>query len=97
MVRDYRRRWLRTDLLAGITVTAYLVPQVMAYATVAGLPPVVGLWTIIPCLLVYALFGSSRLMSIGPSRPPHRCRRRRSDRWPRAMRRATRCSRPRSR
>ena len=43
MVRDYRRRWLRTDLLAGITVTAYLVPQVMAYATVAGLPPVVGL------------------------------------------------------
>ena len=48
MVRDYRRRWLRTDLLAGITVTAYLVPQVMAYATVAGLPPVVGLWTIIP-------------------------------------------------
>lgn len=66
MVRDYRRRWLRTDLLAGITVTAYLVPQVMAYATVAGLPPVVGLWTIIPCLLVYALFGSSRLMSIGP-------------------------------
>ncbi|MDQ1245661.1 MAG: sulfate permease, SulP family, partial [Actinomycetota bacterium] len=63
---SYRRRWLRGDVLAGITVTAYLVPQVMAYATVAGLPPVVGLWTMIPCLALYAVFGSSRVMSIGP-------------------------------
>ena len=42
--RDYQRGWLRGDLLAGITVAAYLVPQVMAYAEVAGLPPVTGLW-----------------------------------------------------
>ena len=42
--RGYQRSWLRGDVLAGLTVAAYLVPQVMAYATVAGLPPVVGLW-----------------------------------------------------
>ncbi len=65
-LRHYRRRWLRGDIVAGITVTAYLVPQVMAYATVAGLPPIVGLWTMIPVLAVYAVFGSSRVMSVGP-------------------------------
>ena len=62
----YRRRWLRGDVLAGITVAAYLVPQVMAYATIAGLPPVTGLWTIIPAFAVYGLLGSSRQLSIGP-------------------------------
>ncbi|MCX5425573.1 SulP family inorganic anion transporter [Streptomyces sp. NBC_00078] len=62
----YRRAWLRGDLLAGLTVAAYLVPQVMAYAGVAGLPPVAGLWAILPALAVYALFGSSRLLSVGP-------------------------------
>lgn len=62
----YHRRWLRGDVLAGCTVAAYLVPQCMAYATIAGLPPVVGLWTMVPCLAVYAIFGSSRHMSIGP-------------------------------
>lgn len=62
----YRRAWLTGDLLAGVTVAAYLVPQVMAYAGVAGLPPVTGLWAILPALAMYALFGSSRLLSIGP-------------------------------
>jgi hypothetical protein len=62
----YRRRWLRGDLLAGITVAAYLVPQVLAYATIAGLPPVAGLWAIVPALAVYAVLGSSRVLSIGP-------------------------------
>ena len=62
----YRRAWLRGDLLAGVTVAAYLVPQVMAYAGVAGLPPVTGLWAILPALALYALFGSSRLLSVGP-------------------------------
>ncbi|GAA3784731.1 SulP family inorganic anion transporter [Streptomyces chiangmaiensis] len=61
-----RRDWLRGDLLAGLTVAAYLVPQVMAYAGVAGLPPVAGLWAILPALALYALFGSSRLLSVGP-------------------------------
>jgi len=46
-LRGYRRGWLRGDLLAGITVAAYLVPQIMAYAVVAGLPPVTGLWATI--------------------------------------------------
>ncbi|WP_043734884.1 SulP family inorganic anion transporter [Streptomyces zinciresistens] len=62
----YRRSWLRGDLVAGVTVAAYLVPQVMAYAGVAGLPPVAGLWAILPALALYALFGSSRLLSVGP-------------------------------
>jgi sulfate permease, SulP family len=62
----YRRRWLRGDLLAGITVAAYLIPQVLAYATIAGLPPVTGLWAIVPALGVYAVLGSSRVLSIGP-------------------------------
>ncbi|MFJ8061952.1 SulP family inorganic anion transporter [Streptomyces sp. NPDC096142] len=62
----YRRAWLRGDLLAGVTVAAYLVPQVMAYAGVAGLPPVAGLWGILPALALYAVLGSSRLLSVGP-------------------------------
>ncbi|MPY30572.1 sulfate permease [Streptomyces adustus] len=62
----YRRSWLSSDLLAGVTVAAYLVPQVMAYAGVAGLPPVAGLWAILPALALYAVFGSSRLLSVGP-------------------------------
>ncbi|WP_371476839.1 SulP family inorganic anion transporter [Kitasatospora sp. NBC_00315] len=63
---SYRRTWLRGDLLAGVTVAAYLVPQVMAYASVAGLQPVAGLWAILPALAVYAFLGSSRLLSVGP-------------------------------
>jgi SulP family sulfate permease len=63
---DYRRSWVRGDVLAGLTVAAYLIPQVMAYATLAGLPPVAGLWSILPALAVYALLGSSRQLSVGP-------------------------------
>jgi SulP family sulfate permease len=66
VVRAYRRSWLRGDLLAGATVAAYLVPQVMAYAGVAGLQPVAGLWAIMPALAVYSLLGSSRRLSFGP-------------------------------
>lgn len=56
----------RGDLLAGMTVAAYLVPQCLAYGELAGLPPVAGLWTILPALLIYPLVGSSRLLSVGP-------------------------------
>jgi high affinity sulfate transporter 1 len=66
LLRHYRRSWLQPDALAGITVAAYLIPQVMAYADVAGLEPVVGLWAIIGSLLVYTVFGSSRQLSVGP-------------------------------
>ena len=65
-LRHYERTWLRGDVLAGVTVAAYLVPQVMAYAEVAGLPAVVGLWATIGPLLVYAFLGSSRQLSVGP-------------------------------
>jgi len=64
--RGYKRDWLRGDLVAGVTVAAYLVPQVMAYATVAGLPPVAGLWAALIPMAVYALLGSSRRLSVGP-------------------------------
>jgi high affinity sulfate transporter 1 len=64
--RAYQRGWLRADVVAGVTVAAYLVPQVMAYATLAGLAPVVGLWTAIVPLAVYAVLGSSRQLSVGP-------------------------------
>ncbi len=62
----YDRGWLRGDLVAGVTVAAYLVPQVMAYAEVAGLPAVVGLWACVGPLLLYAFLGSSRQLSVGP-------------------------------
>lgn len=64
--RGYQRSWLRGDIVAGLTVTAYLVPQVMAYATLAGLPAVVGLWAAVVPLAVYALLGTSRKLSVGP-------------------------------
>lgn len=65
-VRGHHRSWLGRDALAGATVAAYLVPQVMAYAGVAGLPPVAGLWAVLPAMVLYALIGSSRLLSVGP-------------------------------
>ncbi|MFQ6172702.1 SulP family inorganic anion transporter [Oryzobacter sp. R7] len=65
-LRHYERPWLRGDLLAGVTVAAYLVPQVMAYAQIAGLPPATGLLAILGPTLAYALLGSSRQLSVGP-------------------------------
>ncbi len=62
----YQRSWLRGDVLAGLTVAAYLIPQVMAYAQVAGLPAIAGLWAMLPCLVLYAVLGSSRQLSVGP-------------------------------
>jgi SulP family sulfate permease len=66
MRREYQRSWLRGDVVAGITVAAYAVPQVMAYAELAGLPAVVGLYAILVPLVLYALLGSSRQLSVGP-------------------------------
>ena len=62
----YDRAWLRGDVLAGVTVAAYLIPQVMAYAEVAGLPAVAGLWAVLGPLAVYAVLGTSRQLSVGP-------------------------------
>src|SRR5688500_4466648 len=65
-IARYERGWLRGDALAGLTVAAYLVPQVMAYAEMAGVPPVAGLWTVIGAMTVYALLGSSPQLAVGP-------------------------------
>ena len=66
LLARYERAWLRPDVVAGVTVAAYLVPQVMAYAQLAGLDPVVGLWSAILPGIVYALVGTSRHVSTGP-------------------------------
>ena len=65
-VRSYERRWIRYDLVAGLVLAAILVPQGMAYAELAGLPPVTGLYTTIACLVGYALIGPSRVLVLGP-------------------------------
>jgi SulP family sulfate permease len=65
-LRRYQRQWVRADVLAGLTVAAYFVPQVMAYAELAGLPAVTGLWAALAPLVLYFLLGSSRLLSLGP-------------------------------
>ncbi|MGQ0842873.1 MAG: sulfate permease [Sporichthyaceae bacterium] len=57
---------LSGNLAAGVTVAAYLIPQVMAYSQVAGVPPMAGLWTAVAAMLVYALIGSSTQLSVGP-------------------------------
>jgi high affinity sulfate transporter 1 len=61
----YNRGWLMADILAGLTLWGLVVPEGMAYAGVAGLPPQFGLYTLVASLLVYALFGSSRHLSVG--------------------------------
>ena len=66
VLAGYRREWLRGDVLAGVAVVAYLVPQVMAYSGIAGLPPQAGLWACLGSLTIYALLGSSRQLSVGP-------------------------------
>lgn len=66
VVSTYRLPWLGKDLVAGVVLTALLVPQGMAYAELAGLPPITGLYTSILCLLGYAVFGPSRLLVLGP-------------------------------
>jgi len=63
---SYRREWLAKDVVAGIVLSTLLVPQGMAYAELAGLPPITGLYTSILCLLGYAVFGPSRVLVLGP-------------------------------
>src|SRR4051812_22690978 len=65
-VPGYRRDWLRGDLIAGLTVWAVLVPEALAYATIAGVSPVVGLYAAPGALILYAAFGSSRHLVTGP-------------------------------
>ena len=66
ILSSYQAAWLRSDLVAGLVLTALLVPQGMAYAELAGLPPITGLYTSIVCLVAYALFGPSKILVLGP-------------------------------
>ncbi len=63
---SYRISWLRRDVVAGIVLSTLLVPQGMAYAELAGLPPITGLYTSVLCLIGYAVFGPSRILVLGP-------------------------------
>ncbi|HEX9257963.1 MAG TPA: SulP family inorganic anion transporter [Acidimicrobiales bacterium] len=65
-LRSYHLSWLPKDVVAGLVLTALLVPQGMAYAELAGLPAITGLYTSIMCLLGYAVFGPSRILVLGP-------------------------------
>jgi high affinity sulfate transporter 1 len=65
-LRGYRAEWLRGDVIAGLTVWAVLVPESLAYASIAGVSPVIGLYAAPPALVLYALFGSSRHLIVGP-------------------------------
>ncbi len=62
----YDRAWLRGDVIAGLTVWAVLVPEALAYASIAGVSPVIGLYAAPPALVLYAAFGSSRHLIVGP-------------------------------
>ncbi len=66
LVSTYRREWLAKDVLAGVVLTTLLVPQGMAYAELAGLPAITGLYTTILCLLGYAVMGPSKILVLGP-------------------------------
>jgi high affinity sulfate transporter 1 len=66
MFSSYRASWLSKDLVAGLVLATLLVPQGMAYAELAGLPPITGLYTSILCLVGYAIFGPSKILVLGP-------------------------------
>jgi high affinity sulfate transporter 1 len=65
-VSTYQRSWLSKDIVAGLVLASLLVPQGMAYAELAGLPAITGLYTSILCLIAYAVFGPSRILVLGP-------------------------------
>jgi high affinity sulfate transporter 1 len=62
----YQRAWLRADIMAGLAVWAMTVPQALAYAGIAGVPPVYGLYAVPLAMIAYALFGTSRTLCVGP-------------------------------
>ena len=66
VLRTYERSWLSRDLIAGVVLVTLLVPQGMAYAELAGLPAITGLYTTVVCLIAYALVGPSPILVLGP-------------------------------
>ncbi len=65
-VKSYKKSQFKGDLAAGLTVGVMLIPQGMAYSMIAGLPPVYGLYAALVPILIYALLGTSRQLSVGP-------------------------------
>lgn len=65
--QSYNKNWLRPDIIAGITVGAFTIPEAMAYVSLAGLPPEIGLYSSMVALLVYMIFGTSNQLSVGPT------------------------------
>lgn len=65
-LKSYNKQWFKGDLIAGITVGVMLIPQGMAYSMLAGLPPIYGLYASTIPLIIYALFGTSRQLAVGP-------------------------------
>lgn len=65
-IKNYQKSWLYGDVAAGITVGVMLIPQGMAYAIIAGLPPVYGLYAALLPQIIYAIFGTSRQLAVGP-------------------------------
>ena len=66
-LRSYQRAWLPGDIAAAVTARAIVVPESVAYAGIAGVPPEIGLYVATVPLIVYALVGSSRRVTVGPS------------------------------
>jgi high affinity sulfate transporter 1 len=65
-LRHYQREWAVPDVLAGLTLWAVMVPEAMAYSRIVGVPAIMGLYTLVPPLVAYALFGTSRRLVVGP-------------------------------
>ena len=61
---SYRNKWVRPDVIAGVTAAAVVIPKAMAFATIAGLPVQVGLYTAFLPMVIYALLGTSRVLSV---------------------------------
>jgi high affinity sulfate transporter 1 len=64
--KSYRREWLAPDILAGLALWAVMVPEGMAYAAIVGVPAIMGLYTLLPPLIAYAVFGTSSRLVVGP-------------------------------
>src|SRR3974390_3615555 len=69
-IGTYQRDWLLPDIFAGLALWAVMVPEGMAYSSIVGVPPIMGLYTIVPALVAYALLGTSRQLVVGPDTAP---------------------------
>src|SRR6516225_7362012 len=63
-MKHYRSEWLKADVLAGLITAAVILPKAMAYASIAGLPVQIGLYTVLAGTVLYALLGTSQVLSV---------------------------------